>query len=249
MAVSTTYRALDGGLVHLETQSDLGPASSQVVAQSHLRGISALSFASGGPGFAEGLALSPQLGRDVALVHELELQRGALRIWSGLQTIAEDGVEYFDPGQDGTPHPAPVHFAGWSAGGYEVLVTRYSGPADEMLRILEDFSLTATPEGVVCTPVDPSVFWFVQPASVIVDVPDTGVVEVFELAGNKARSLPTHSGTPVVGGELFVGGQEASHRYFVHVSDSAVSYLAPGDPEESQAALDFLGGLRVTWTR
>lgn len=247
--MSITYRALDSGLVHLEAQSGLGPASSQVVARSRQRRVSALSLASAAAGFAEGLALQPELGRDVALVHELELQGGWLRIWSGLQPIEADGLEYVDVEADGTRHPAPVHFAGWTAGGYDLLVTRYSGQAEDFFTLLDDFALSATPEGLACVPLDRRMFWFVQPASVIVDVPGVGVLEVFERVGNKARSVPRHRGTSVAGGELFVGQRGSDHQWFLHVGDSTVSYMSPHDHHEPQAALDLLSGLRVTWAR
>ena len=246
--MGVSYRALDGGLVQVDAPAAIGPVSSRVGAHSPEMRVKALQFTSAASGYAETLALDPRVGRGVTLIHEVEIQNGPLRIWSGLQPIEPDGEEYGEAAAEGKPRTARVHFAGWSAQGFDLLAVRYSGEPEQFLVLLNEFTLAATPEGLTCTPKTRR-FQFVQPASIIADVSGLGVLEIFELAGNKAKSVPRFRGTPVEGGEIFVGSRNTPQQYFMHVSKSTVSYLSPYDAGQPQAALDYLGEAQIAWTR
>lgn len=242
-------RALDGGLLDVQADGLIGPVSSAAVARSEQRQVSALHIASGGPGFGESSALDPQLGRETQLKHEVEIHGGRLRIWSGLQPIGPDEQEYAELSPSGAPSLQPVHFAVWDVEAFELLVIRYARTAEDLLALFEDFVLSRGPQGLECIPVDPSVFWFSEPASVILDLPDVGIAEVSELAARAGRAAPRYPGTAVAGGELYVEREASQHTYFVHVSDSTITHLSPFDSDNVQPAIDLLGTMQISWRR
>lgn len=122
-------------------------------------------------------------------------------------------------------------------------VHSYRG-ATEVLELVGALAPTADELGVALVLQDDATF--ASPAKVGLTT-EFGVLEVTPLTAEVLDELPTWSGTPVVGGELFGGRFVDGSPYLTLVTDSCRVMLLPGADTLDDDAARWLATLQAHW--
>ncbi|RAY11613.1 hypothetical protein DPM19_28695 [Actinomadura craniellae] len=84
-----------------------------------------------------------------------------------------------------------------------------------------------------------------EPAALVKEVPEVGLLEISPLTERTARQLPPWPGARLASGELFRDEVEDQGVYFVLATDTALVTVLPPDEEHAAEVPDRLAGLNV----
>lgn len=242
--------ALDGSVVQISGPAGLVESDYSSVGLASLRslGLRSQKYAAGPLSFAQQMATSPGFSRGFHVREEFALQGGRLRIGSGLQHPDPDGGEYLEPGPDGRLHPSSVNFAIWEGLERSLYTLSYSREAADLIPVLDAMFITEREGGLMCEPKDPRLTGYVDGPRVLKDIPGVALLDISQLTPMRTNSLPSHQGTRVTGGELFVSARAApGDYYFLMVSRSAITYVIP-HARDADYVLSNIEHLDVSWT-
>jgi len=125
----------------------------------------------------------------------------------------------------------------------------YNAGPDRLLQLLELVSFEETNQGFVVTGRSPKVFVRRDATSVIQPVSDLGVVEVHPLTGERIARIPATGGYVTgSGSDVFSMKPESPSHYFLVISASAYTTVAPLADPRSSKFLDRLDSLSISWT-
>lgn len=222
------HTALDGHRVAVtsETLNLSRPATSTVTAVVE---NSRQEFTAGTRAFGDSYAA---LSR-VSLDEEYSFQQGRLRVGVGF-------------GLTGA-----VCVAVWGKDRSSIVTHLYGdATAEDAVALFDRFIVGETTIGQpTLVPRDPATTPFIDAPTVAKELPDLGLLLIARLTPMQARSLPTWAGTPVRGGELFVGDVGTPRMRFVLVHRNAVTTVMPRHSllSDLDRILSDLGALDISW--
>ncbi|GAA2414696.1 hypothetical protein GCM10010191_25910 [Actinomadura vinacea] len=203
-----THRSLDGTRVRLRGPHELGrPVTSvaRIADGGRLHEISA-GTRSDARAWAEDIGVE-------RFDQEFRVQGGRLRV--GRATAGDPETRVSDP----------VLAAVWEGRRHAVFTHLYHGrPSDAVaffstLRLTEhDDGMTVRPHGRATRP---------DPAELVKEVPELGLLEITALNGRTRRRLPPWRGARVAGGELFQDTVEGQGPYFLLATRSLLVTVLP----------------------
>jgi hypothetical protein len=232
---SITRAALDGGLVTISVQGDLDRPWGTYVEYS--LGGSIQQFGAGGIDFAATIARELSISLD----EQYSFQGGRLRIGSKSE---------YNPV---TRQRELTRIGVWEGWGFSLKAVLYNRSSKDMIGLLERFTVTETPNGLVIDPVRPALAelqrgqWAPRVAQ---NVPDLGLISIRERTPEREKRLPKWKGMTVSGGELFVDRRGTAQMTFALAGETAVTRLYPNSWEADVTdILDRFSEAKIDWLR
>jgi hypothetical protein len=239
--VAGSYRSLDGHRVTVSgPELDLSfPWSSSMLC---LKGSIPFGFQSGLANNWEHLMIDfPRF----AFEESYSYQGGQLRIGSA---PVDAGV---DPELTGTGGAYRIWLWYWQGTQFSLafIVNRViEGERPDFIEAFETFDLAETHEGITMVPRSPSEVATTN-VEVVKEVPPLGLLTILDSA-SASELVPSWTGTPVAGGELFVSElSDALPAFFLLVGTTATTVIQPlGDePLEAPARMHALETVTIAW--
>lgn len=131
----------------------------------------------------------------------------------------------------------------WEGRRHAVFTHLYHGRPADAVAFFHGLRLTEHPDGVVAVARGRAVRR-TEPADLVKEVPELGLLEVTALTTTTRRRLPAWRGARVAGGELFRDEIEGQGRYFLLATTSLLVTVLP-DEEWVQEVPRRLAGLAV----
>lgn len=223
-----THRSLDGRRFTLSGRLDLGQPVTSVVGVA-VRGR--LHELTAGPaGLGEEVAAALGVGR---FDEELSYRGGTLllgraRPYDRQVRLVEDLVLVVWRGRE------------------HCLVTQFYGASTAaVLAVLRTLRIEEHADGVSVRPEPGAGSDFASPSTVLKQVPRLGLLELSPLTDQHARTLPSWSGLPTSGGELFRDRLSDGRPYFVLATADTWTTVVPLADSPTEQVPALLGGLSV----
>jgi hypothetical protein len=182
-----------------------------------------------------GRAVADTLG--VALTQTFSYQQGTLSLGT---------KSFHSKDTDGSGvHVDLMHFGLWEGRQSSVFTHLYNGNAQELIPVFEAFTIVESPEGAWLLPKNRRQVTLAREPSFLQEFSELGLLLVRPLTKSLARNLPSWSGTPTSGGELFVGRRPDSV-HFVLVGQRSLTEVMP-DGTDCDKDVPIIASLQVAW--
>ena len=249
MAEGVPFLALDGGRAHITTELATVTPRFTSVADAEIRRLGALrqAFTSGVRELGEQVAFDPSLSVDMRIDEEYGFQGGKLRLGWGIPPVGPDGAEYWEIGPDGVPRRHPFRIAFWEGESFSLRTHQYGGESADLIAMFDQFQIRDTSEGIILIPNEPKQTLFVKGPKILKDIPEIGLLDIYQLTERTVKEVPSHHGTPVEGGELFVDGAGTDHPFFLLVSDTSLTEILPHPRLDPIALVNQCANIVVQW--